>query len=68
MSENQRRILQMLSEAKLTVNEAQLLLDNLGSEGDRDAGADNHHRTINAHPGLEIALADEGKEVHIAVR
>ena len=68
MSENQRRILQMLSEGRLTVNEAQLLLDNLSMERDKDIVSGNHHRTINAQPGLEIALADEGKEVHIAVR
>ena len=39
MSENQKKILQMLAEGKISVDEAQRLLALIGAEGEKENGS-----------------------------
>jgi hypothetical protein len=45
MSENQKKILQMLSEGKINVNEAQRLLEAMGPDKNGDTGEEDGNRT-----------------------
>ena len=72
MSENQKKILQMLAEGKISVDEAQRLLALIGAEGEKENGSGNiTHKSISAPRYMHVIVEPklgagrvEGRDFH----